>query len=95
MQDYDSPCLKTKKHWLSFTSPDFFLDVDRVLEQMEKAGASGNESEYVLHYSEAVKLQLLKGPLRCHSCGLEAGGMEQLKIHIRRCGGGDCTGGGW
>lgn len=80
-QDFDSPCLKTKKHWNSFTTP-FFLDVDWVMEQLEH-GSGGGKAR--LEYSLSEKEALLKGPLRCHKCGVELSNMPKLKEHIRKC----------
>jgi hypothetical protein len=37
-QDFDSPCLKNKKHWNSFTAP-FFVHAAALLAQLEQ-GAS-------------------------------------------------------
>jgi aprataxin len=85
LQDYDSPCLKTKKHWISFTSPEFFLEVDQILAQMEMVGAAGSENDHVLHYKEADKIKVLKGPILCNSCGLEVVDMKRLKEHIHEC----------
>ncbi|PAA87326.1 hypothetical protein BOX15_Mlig015446g6, partial [Macrostomum lignano] len=38
-QDFVSTCLKTKKHWLSFTT-DFFLDCSLLLQLLESADSS-------------------------------------------------------
>lgn len=40
LQDFDSPGLKNKKHWNSFTSA-FFLDADWVLGQLRSTGGAG------------------------------------------------------
>jgi aprataxin len=37
-QDFDSPSLKTKKHWNSFTSA-FFVDAHTFLDKLKKEGA--------------------------------------------------------
>ena len=54
--DFDSPCLKTRKHWISFTNKDFFLEVDNFI-------------DYPLQYEVEDKRKLLKSaPLMCPRC---------------------------
>ncbi|XP_055957576.1 aprataxin isoform X2 [Patella vulgata] len=36
-QDFNSPCLKTKKHWNSFTT-EYFIDSERIIKQLENKG---------------------------------------------------------
>ncbi len=76
MQDLDSPSLKTKKHWNSFTTP-FFLDVDWVLEQLEVHGK--------LDYDLKEKEALLKGPMTCPGCGCILSSMPMVKQHVGAC----------
>lgn len=93
--DYCSQGLKTKKHWLSFTHPLFFLDVDWVIEQLCSGnGAVGgvDDEEYNdgnnvlrLEYDAHEKEVLMKGALCCHRCGAEQKNMPQLKQHIVFC----------
>ncbi|XP_014680665.1 PREDICTED: aprataxin-like isoform X2 [Priapulus caudatus] len=73
-QDFDSPCLKTKKHWNSFTT-DYFLDSKDVIEQIEQSG------KVAVDQSNAG--QLLKNPLVCHVCKTEQKNIPTLKMHIR------------
>ncbi|NXG53635.1 APTX protein, partial [Psilopogon haemacephalus] len=71
-QDFDSPALKTKKHWNSFTT-DYFLKSEDVIEMVRSKGK-------VLvgdHISECLKL-----PLRCHHCKQQLSTMPQLKVHL-------------
>ncbi|NXX51864.1 APTX protein, partial [Tricholaema leucomelas] len=73
-QDFDSPALKTKKHWNSFTT-DYFLNSEDVIEMVRSKGK-------VLvgdHISECLKL-----PLRCHYCKQQLSTMPQLKAHLRK-----------
>ncbi|XP_071798361.1 aprataxin-like [Asterias amurensis] len=72
-QDFDSPSLKTKKHWNSFTSA-YFVDSKEVIDQLEKEGKVDTSSKN----PDA----LLKLPLRCHVCKLELGNIPKLKAHI-------------
>ncbi|XP_034044037.1 aprataxin isoform X2 [Thalassophryne amazonica] len=72
-QDFDSPCLKNKKHWNSFTT-DYFIDSKDVLEMLETSGrVSVKEGA-----SEMLKLQL-----RCHVCRKEFPTMPGLKEHLK------------
>lgn len=71
--DFDSPCLKTKKHWNSFTT-DYFVESIEVMDQLEEEGrvdTSGKKGE-----------ELLKLPLRCHVCKTSFANMPKLKAHI-------------
>ncbi|NWT72120.1 APTX protein, partial [Prunella himalayana] len=73
-QDFDSPALKTKKHWNSFTT-DYFLNSQDVIEMVRSKGkvmVKDNTSE------------LLKLPLRCHRCKQQLSTIPQLKEHLRK-----------
>ncbi|KAF6733461.1 Aprataxin [Oryzias melastigma] len=73
-QDFDSPCLKNKKHWNSFTT-DYFIDSENVIQMLENDG------------SVSVKdgtSELLKLPLRCHVCHKECPTIPALKEHLKR-----------
>ncbi|NWI70381.1 APTX protein, partial [Todus mexicanus] len=73
-QDFDSPALKTKKHWNSFTT-DYFLNSEDVIEMVRSKGkvtVKDNLSE------------LLKLPLRCHRCKQQLSTIPQLKEHLRK-----------
>ena len=76
-QDFDSPCLKTKAHWLTFTS-EFFQDAEAALSQLRRHGA-------LLYPDEPALGALLKGELRCHRCGAAQANMPRLKEHIAAC----------
>lgn len=75
-QDFDSPCLKNKKHWNSFTS-DFFLDADKVAAILRENGRVELDVRGI--YEPKLKL-----PLRCHVCKMELQNMPKLKDHIRQ-----------
>ncbi|XP_061198680.1 aprataxin isoform X3 [Neopsephotus bourkii] len=73
-QDFDSPALKTKKHWNSFTT-DYFLNSQDVIEMVRSKGkvmVKGDVSE------------LLKLPLRCHRCKQHLSTVPQLKEHLKK-----------
>lgn len=69
-QDFDSPFLKNKKHYLSFNTP-FFLSLDYVIRQIEELGAVTMEAE-------DEYLQYLKGPLVSHRSGIDYGNKFSL-----------------
>ncbi|XP_003387210.3 PREDICTED: aprataxin-like [Amphimedon queenslandica] len=72
--DFDSPSLKNKKHWNSFTT-DFFIDAARLIKMVEEKGRVVIDKEY---YES-----LLKKNLSCHVCRREQRNMPTLKSHIR------------
>ncbi|XP_009480140.2 aprataxin isoform X1 [Pelecanus crispus] len=73
-QDFDSPALKTKKHWNSFTT-DYFLNSQDVIEMVRSKGKVMVKD----HVSELLKL-----PLRCHCCKQQLSTIPQLKEHLRK-----------
>ena len=74
--DYNSPSLKNKKHWNSFTT-SFFISPTTLLDRM----ASG--SAWVLSDEERSQYQgILKGPLRCHRCAVVFPNIPKLKAHV-------------
>ena len=74
-QDFDSPCLKNKKHWNSFTSA-FFLEVDWVISELKK--------KRCIQVDKMRYEAMLKDPLKCHVCGAVQTNMPTLKAHIRQ-----------
>ncbi|XP_016078498.1 PREDICTED: aprataxin isoform X3 [Miniopterus natalensis] len=73
-QDFDSPCLKNKKHWNSFNT-EYFLESQAVIKMIQDAGrvtVQGGMPE------------LLKLPLRCHECQQLLPSIPQLKEHLRK-----------
>ncbi len=76
-RDMDSPALKNKKHWNSFTT-GFFLPAQQVLQQLERSGGVEGAD---LEAAEA----LLKGDMRCHRCGLVLRSVPLIKKHLAGC----------
>ncbi|XP_042341381.1 aprataxin isoform X2 [Plectropomus leopardus] len=72
-QDFDSPCLKNKKHWNSFTT-DYFMDSHDVIQMLETDGR--------VTVKEGTS-ELLKLPLRCHVCRRELPTIPALKEHLK------------
>ncbi|XP_056103212.1 aprataxin isoform X2 [Rhinichthys klamathensis goyatoka] len=72
-QDFDSPCLKNKKHWNSFTT-DYFVESQDVVAMLERDGK--------VTVKEGAS-ELLKLPLRCHACRKEQPTIPKLKEHLK------------
>ncbi|XP_026362188.3 aprataxin isoform X4 [Ursus arctos] len=73
-QDFDSPCLKNKKHWNSFNT-EYFLESQAVIEMVQDTGR--------VSVRDGMP-ELLKLPLRCHECQQLLPSIPQLKEHLRR-----------
>ena len=71
LQDFDSPSLKTKRHYNSFAT-GFFLRLGSVRAALEAHGRCDVASE-----------ELLSAELRCHRCGAPQRNMPALKAHLR------------
>ena len=78
-QDFDSSCLRHKKHWNSFTTT-FFVPLEEMMIAIEKGDT---DFEY--------RQNRLQDGLKCHRCGRAQTNMPQLKEHIRCCGNGGKT----
>lgn len=73
-QDFDSPCLKNKKHWNSFNT-EYFLESQAVIGMVQEAGG--------VTVRDGTS-ELLKLPLRCHVCQQQLPSIPQLKEHLRK-----------
>eukprot|EP00730_Choanoeca_flexa_P000699 TRINITY_DN10303_c0_g1_i10.p2 TRINITY_DN10303_c0_g1~~TRINITY_DN10303_c0_g1_i10.p2 ORF type:complete len:582 (+),score=114.73 TRINITY_DN10303_c0_g1_i10:2403-4148(+) len=73
-EDFDSPNLKNKKHWNSFTS-EYFVGAKVVYKALLDNGS--------VHFDKAKYEAMLKQPLRCHRCRQEFKTLPKLKIHIQ------------
>ncbi|KAM8800993.1 aprataxin isoform 2-T2 [Rhynchonycteris naso] len=73
-QDFDSPCLKNKKHWNSFNT-EYFLESQAVIEMVQDTGR--------VTVRDGL-LELLKLPLRCHECQQLLPSIPQLREHLRK-----------
>ncbi|KAG8346364.1 Scavenger mRNA decapping enzyme C term binding HIT domain [Trypanosoma vivax] len=79
-RDFDGPCMKTKKHYNTFTT-QFFLPAHNVVRDLQDNG------RVTLNKDVATLLQLEEGEPCCHWCGAPAGsgGLPQLRAHVRSC----------
>uniref|UniRef100_UPI00398E802D aprataxin isoform X3 n=1 Tax=Pristiophorus japonicus TaxID=55135 RepID=UPI00398E802D len=73
-QDFDSPCLKNKKHWNSFNT-DYFLESEDVMKMVERDGKVTVKDGMT---------ELLKLPLMCHVCHQQQSTIPQLKEHLKK-----------
>jgi len=73
--DFDSPCLKHKKHWNSFTTP-YFIPSTRVISQMEEWGKIEKPNK------ELTK-RWMDSPLKCHKCEYLPKNFPDLKLHLK------------
>ncbi|KAM5298445.1 aprataxin [Ctenodactylus gundi] len=73
-QDFDSPCLKNKKHWNSFNT-EYFLESQAVIKMVQEDGR--------VTVRDGMS-ELLKLPLRCHECQQLLPSIPQLREHLRK-----------
>jgi aprataxin len=76
-QDFDSPRLKTKHHYLSFTT-DFWIPLQLVIDSVEEHGTF-KHSLTKKDFEEMVKV-----PLVCHKCRKVQKNMPSLKQHLAK-----------
>ncbi|BES87224.1 HIT domain [Nesidiocoris tenuis] len=72
--DMNSPSLKHKKHWNSFTTP-FFMESEKAIKDLETHG------RVIFPSKEEIKTWL-NLPLKCHKCDYKPKFMPDLKRHI-------------
>jgi len=75
-QDFDSECLKNKKHWNSFTT-EFFIDADDFIDKLR--------NENTIKYDHDSYEAILKREMVCHNCGEEMKNIPKVKQHISTC----------
>lgn len=85
--DFVSDCMKTKKHWNSFTTNFFMLP-----STVESLLSASGDAACIRTRTSALK-SALKMPLRCHRCLRPQKNMPVLKSHIRlgACSKGACV----
>nr|CAD7573374.1 unnamed protein product [Timema californicum] len=72
--DFNSSCLKTKKHWNSFTT-EFFIPSKKVIADLQ-------EFSKIAPLSKDESKKLMDSPLCCHKCSFLAANMPKLKTHL-------------
>ena len=72
-QDFDSPCLKTKQHWNSFTTK-YFVGSETVYREIQTHGGFRRDPD-------ACKAWL-QTDLRCNQCPVTPANMPALKHHL-------------
>ena len=72
-EDFNSPCVKTKKHWNSFTTP-FFLHSSRVIYMLKEIGH--------VKIDEQAAAKYLIQQLKCHICDKVFQTVPSLRSHI-------------
>ncbi|KAL7579974.1 hypothetical protein ACA910_004968 [Epithemia clementina (nom. ined.)] len=75
--DLDSPCLKNKKHYNSFTT-SFFVEADQVEQELLQNGS-------FRPINEQAEEEKLKQPLCCFKCGEIQRNIPTLKQHLLVC----------
>ncbi|XP_069834089.1 aprataxin isoform X2 [Dendropsophus ebraccatus] len=73
-QDFDSPCLKNKKHWNSFTT-DYFMESEEVMDMVKLKGK--------VTVKDGTS-ELLKASLQCNVCKVPQATIPQLKEHLKK-----------
>merc|ERR1712179_370181 len=73
-QEFDSPCLKTKRHWNAFNSR-YFLDSKDVIRCLEERGM-------VVTMTPVAGEKLLNQPLKCNKCVYAPQNISKLKHHV-------------
>ncbi|GLV45603.1 uncharacterized protein CBL_02623 [Carabus blaptoides fortunei] len=72
--DMNSPCLKNKKHWNTFTTK-FFISAEDIVDDLKENG------KVTLPSPEKLK-EYLNAPLVCHKCSFKPKNLPDLKKHI-------------
>ena len=73
-QDFDSLCLKNKKHWNSFNT-EYFIPSEKVLKSLKENGKISAE--------QSDKKDLLSRDLKCNQCDFVPKNMPKLKEHLK------------
>jgi len=80
--EFDSDCIKNKKHINSFTNPSFFVSPDGLEQHME---SSTDSNMHVQVNTQLANSIIHKTPFSCFRCGAISGNVPQWKQHNRIC----------
>ena len=87
-QDFDSNCLKNKKHWNSFNT-DYFIEIDSLIRHLTEDLENGSKDYFATDkfgLKDRVKLDaFLNAPLKCHKCEHIPKNLPALKKHLTDC----------
>ena len=84
-EDFDSPCLKNKKHWNSFTTA-YFIDLDAMishLDELEKSKSDYFSTDKFNLKDKTLLDNYLKQDLKCHKCAFQPNNLPALKSHVK------------
>ena len=83
-RDFQSTCLKNKKHWNSFNT-DYFIELNKLIEHLEELGKVADYFSIIDRFNlrKPEKLEAyLKLDLKCHMCEKAMKNMPELKKHL-------------
>ena len=75
-QDMDSPFIRRKSHWNSFTT-DFFVSIPTVVEMLQSAGLVEMDHEQMMAWEKAS--------MKCHRCRAILPNIPSVKRHVGTC----------
>lgn len=78
--DFESECLKNKKHWNSFTT-QYFIKIEDLIKCLEDEKDYFKNDKFNLNNQQILK-KYLDLPLKCNSCQAEQKNIPTLKRHI-------------
>lgn len=74
--DFDSPCLKTRKHYNSFVTP-YLVQSQKVIRTLREEGR--------VRFNPGEMKIYLDAPLKCFRCLMAMPTMPKLKDHLKAC----------
>jgi aprataxin len=81
--DFQSDCLKNKKHWNSFTTP-YFIHLDPLISHLDSLKEEDYFKQDKFNLNNKSKLEsYLKMDLKCHVCHMAQSNMPNLKKHLQ------------
>ena len=81
-EDFDSSCLKTKKHWNSFNTP-YFIELDSLIDHLSDLGGQDYFERDTFALKDRPRLDAhLNADIKCHKCENTFRTMPALKKHL-------------
>ncbi|CAF1040094.1 unnamed protein product [Brachionus calyciflorus] len=78
--DFQSDCLKNKKHWNSFNT-DYFIKLGDLIQNLEEENDYFKSDKFNLNKQDLLK-KYMDLPLKCNVCHVEQKNLPTLKRHI-------------